>query len=66
MAMPAWLETGENYSISGGLGFSEGGSVAVGATGVVRIDDGVSGFVGFAVTDQGTWSGKVGARIGFK
>jgi hypothetical protein len=66
MSMPAWLETDENYSISGGVGFSEGGSTAFGATGVVRIDKNISGFVGFAVTDQGTWAGKVGARVGFK
>lgn len=66
MSMPAWLETDENYSISGGVGFSEGGSTALGATGVVRIDKNIAGFVGFAVTDQGTWAGKVGARIGFK
>lgn len=66
MSMPAWLETDENYSISGGVGFSEGGSTAFGATGVVRIDKNISGFVGFAVTDQGTLAGKVGARIGFK
>lgn len=66
MSMPAWLETDENYSISGGVGFAESGSTAVGVTGVVRIDKGTSGFVGFAVTDQGTWAGKVGARIGFK
>ena len=66
MSMPAWLETDENYSISGGVGFSEGGSTAFGATGVVRIDKNISGFVGFAVTDQGTWAGKVGARVGFQ
>lgn len=65
MSMPAWLETGENVSLSGGVGFSDD-ATAFGATGIVRLDGAVSGFVGAAVTDSGEWSGKVGARIGFK
>ena len=49
LALPAWLEKGENFSLSGGIGFSGGGETAIGVTGIVRIDGTVSGFVGGAI-----------------
>ena len=66
MSLPAWLENGENYSLTGGVGFAEGGETAVGATGIVRIQGSVAGFVGAAVsTNGGSWSGKAGVRMGW-
>ena len=63
--MPAWLENQENFSISGGIGFSEG-EVAVGATGIMRLNKGVSGFVGGAISQDGRdWAGKAGMRVGW-
>jgi hypothetical protein len=66
LSLPVWLEAHENVAISGGFGFSDGGEVAFGATGVVRLDRGVSGFAGGAVsTDGGYWAGKAGVRVGW-
>ncbi len=66
LSMPAWLETHENFRVSGGLGFSEGGETAVGATGVVRIDKNLAGFGGAAVNTNGdNWAGKAGLSWGF-
>lgn len=66
LSLPAWLETDENYSISGGFGFSEGGAAAIGVTGIARIDGSVSAFAGFAVNENGDWVGRAGARVGWK
>jgi hypothetical protein len=66
LSMPAWLETHENFRVSGGLGFSEGGETAVGATGVVRLDKNLAGFGGAAVnTNGGNWAGKAGLSVGW-
>ncbi len=66
LSLPVWLETNENFSLSGGLGFSEGGETALGVTGIVRIEKSVSGFVGGAwSTDGGAWAGKAGVRVGW-
>jgi hypothetical protein len=66
-SQPAWLEKGENYSLSGGFGFAPTGSTAFGVTGVMRIGPHVAGFVGGAIDTQGggIWGGKVGARVGW-
>jgi hypothetical protein len=66
LSTPVWLEPGENFAISGGLGFSDG-STAVGATGIVRFGSNLSGFVGgaFNTDDADLWAGKVGLRAGF-
>jgi hypothetical protein len=66
LSLPAWLERGENFSLTGGVGFSGGGETAIGITGIVRIDGSVSGFVGAAVSSDGqTWAGKAGMRVGW-
>lgn len=66
LANPVWLEHGENFAVSGGLGFSEG-ATAFGATGIVRIDKGLSGYAGGAVStdDSSTYAGKLGLRVGW-
>jgi hypothetical protein len=66
LSTPVWLEPGEKFAISGGLGFSDG-STAVGATGIVRFGSNLSGFVGgaFNTDDTDLWAGKVGLRAGF-
>lgn len=63
-ARPVWLNPGETFAVSGGVGFS-GGEQAIGATGVVRIEGSTSAFAGAAVTTDGKWSGKAGVRIGW-
>ena len=63
--MPVWLGDSEKVRISGGLGFGQGGELAVGATGVVRVDKNVAGFVGGAVGDGGKWAGKAGVSVGW-
>ena len=66
LTLPAWLETGENFSLTGGIGFSAGGETSLGVTGIARIQGNVSGFVGGAVSsDGGTWAGKAGVRVGW-
>jgi hypothetical protein len=64
LSNPIWLETGENFAISGGVGFSDG-SGAFGATGLMRFDRNVSGFAGGALVDDDTWAGKAGVRVGW-
>lgn len=65
LGMPAWLESGENFSLTGGIGFANGES-ALGVNGIMRIQGGVSGFAGGAVSDGGgNWAGKAGVRIGW-
>jgi hypothetical protein len=65
-SMPVWLGDKENFRVSGGLGFSGGGETAVGATGVMRIEKGVSAFAGGAVDSRGKdWSGKAGLSVGW-
>jgi hypothetical protein len=64
LSIPAWLETRENYSVSGGFGFDPN-HVSFGATGIMRLSGSVAGFAGVAVTDNGLWAGKVGARVGW-
>jgi hypothetical protein len=66
LSLPSWLEKGEQYSLTGGAGFSEGAETAVGVTGIVRMDGGTAGFIGGAVsTDGGTWARKAGVRVGW-
>jgi hypothetical protein len=66
LSAPVWLENGENFAISGGVGFT-GDATAVGATGIVRIDKGLSGYAGgaFATNDTSTYAGKAGLRVGW-
>jgi hypothetical protein len=66
LSTPIWLEAGEKFAISGGLGFADN-STALGATALVRIDRNVSGFFGGAVSTEGenTWAGKAGLRVGW-
>jgi hypothetical protein len=64
LSVPVWLETGENFAISGGMGFSDGEG-AFGATGLMRFDRNVSGFAGGALVDDDTWAGKAGVRVGW-
>jgi hypothetical protein len=65
-SQPVWLEPGENFAVSGGLGFADG-ATALGATGIVRFDKHWSGFAGAAVStdDTDVWSGKAGLRVGW-
>jgi hypothetical protein len=66
LSTPVWLESGERFSVSGGLGFTED-STAVGATGLMRFDKTFSGFAGGAVSTDDTdmWAGKLGVRAGW-
>jgi hypothetical protein len=66
LSTPVWLESGERFSVSGGLGFTED-STAVGATGLMRFDKTFSGFAGGAVSTDDTdmWAGKAGIRAGW-
>jgi hypothetical protein len=65
LSIPAWLETRENFSLSGGFGFDPN-RVSFGATGIMRLSGSVAGFAGFAIEPQsGQWAGKVGARVGW-
>lgn len=66
LSQPAWLENYERFSLSGGVGFSEGGAVAIGVTGIMRLRGSASGYAGFAIDPaHGAWGGKVGGRIGW-
>lgn len=66
LSMPVWLGDAETVRISGGVGFANGGETAIGATGVVRIDRNVAGFIGGAVDTNGdNYAGKVGVSIGW-
>jgi hypothetical protein len=66
LATPVWLERHERYSISGGIGFAQGGAVALGVTGVMRLGGNAAGFAGIAVVpESGIWAGRVGGRIGW-
>lgn len=65
LSTPAWLEAGESFSLSGGVGFSES-DAAFGATGIVRIEKNLSAFGGGAVsTSGGEWAGRAGLRVGW-
>jgi hypothetical protein len=66
LSTPIWLEPGENFAISGGLGFSDG-ATALGATALLRFNKNWSGFAGGAVSTDDTdlFAGKVGIRAGF-
>lgn len=66
LSLPAWLEHGEQFSLTGGIGFAAGGDTAIGVTGIVRMEGSAAGFVGGAVSSSGdTWVGKAGMRVGF-
>lgn len=66
LSIPVWLGDSERVRISGGMGFSEGGETAFGATGVVRLDKNWAGFVGGAVDSEGgSAAGKVGISVGW-
>jgi hypothetical protein len=66
LSEPAWLEKGERYSMSGGMGFSQDGSTAFGITGIMRVGSNAAAFgsVG-ASTTHGIWGGRLGARLGW-
>jgi hypothetical protein len=65
LSPPVWLGDKETVRVSVGTGFNEG-AAAVGAAGVVRIDGGLAGFVGGAVsTETGAWAGKAGLSYGW-
>jgi hypothetical protein len=65
LSPPVWLGDKETVRVSVGTGFNEG-AAAVGAAGVVRIDGGLAGFVGGAVsTETGAWAGKAGISLGW-
>ncbi len=66
LSTPVWLEPGENFAISGGLGFGDD-ATAVGATGVLRLGKNLSGFAGgaFSTDNSDVWAGKVGLRVGW-
>jgi hypothetical protein len=65
LSPPVWLGDNEKVRISIGTGFTED-AAAVGATGVVRIDGALAGFVGGAVSaETGAWAGKAGISVGF-
>jgi collagen triple helix repeat protein len=64
MNQPAWLEPRENFSLTGGVGFTNGGA-AIGLTGIMRLNGSVAGYGGVAVEPGGLWTGKVGARVGW-
>ncbi len=66
LSTPVWLGDKENFAISGGLGFTDG-AAALGATGVVRINQSLSAFAGAAVSTDNSdvWAGKIGGRIGW-
>ena len=66
LSNPIWLETGEHFALSGGLGFADG-ATAIGATGLMRFDKHWSGFAGGAVStdDTSNWAGKAGVRVGW-
>jgi len=67
LSTPVWLEEGERFAISGGLGFSADGDTALGATAIVRIDKGLSAYAGgaFSTDDTDNAAGKLGLRAGF-
>jgi hypothetical protein len=66
LSMPAWLESGERFAVSGGLGVAGDGSTALGMTGIMRLRGSASGFVGFAYEpSRGMWGGRVGGRVGW-
>ena len=66
LSMPAWLESGERFAVSGGLGVASDGSTALGMTGIMRLRGSASGFVGFAYEPtHGMWGGRVGGRVGW-
>jgi hypothetical protein len=66
LSSPVWLETGERASVSGGVGFTED-AAAIGLNGIYRIDKGLSGFAGGAMSTSETdvWAGKAGLRLGW-
>lgn len=65
LSSPVWLEAGEHFAISSGVGFTEG-ATAAGATGIARIDKNWSAFAGGAVsTEGGEWAGRGGFRVGW-
>jgi hypothetical protein len=64
LSQPAWLEKGENYSLSGGFGFADTGT-ALGLTGIMRVGSNAAAYGSFAYGDMRLWGGRVGARIGW-
>jgi hypothetical protein len=64
LALPAWLGDKENFSLSGGLGFSDD-ATAVGVTGIARINGGLSAFAGGAVGEDDQWAARAGLRVGW-
>lgn len=66
LSMPVWLGDSETVRVSGGVGFSDGGETAIGATAVVRMSKNVSGFVGGAFSSDGKdAAGKAGISVGW-
>jgi hypothetical protein len=71
LALPIWLETHENFAVSGGFGF-DNRSAAFGMKGIARINRNISVFVGGSImpasetfSGHTEWAGQVGGRIGW-
>jgi hypothetical protein len=65
LSSPVWLNPDENFSVSGGVGFTDS-EAALGATGLVRINRTFSAFGGGAFSVDGDEiAGKVGFRAGW-
>jgi len=65
LSQAVWLEKDENYSMAGGLGFSNGVQVAFGVIGIMRFNTHWAGSGGVAIGSGGAWGGKVGLRVGW-
>jgi hypothetical protein len=66
LSHPAWLEKGENFSLTGGFGFSQYGDTALGLTGIMRLGPHAAGFGSMAVgPSDRLWGGRAGLRLGW-
>lgn len=65
LSQPVWLETHENFAVSGGFGYTND-QAAFGFTGVMRLSRNLSGYGGIAVLPYGGvgWGSKAGLRFG--
>jgi hypothetical protein len=66
LSQPAWLNEKENFSFTGGVGFTDD-ALAFGGTALVRVPETpLSLYGGAAVSSEGNeWSGKAGGRLAF-
>lgn len=65
LSMPVWLGDKETVRFSGGVGISDEGNTAFGATGVLRLNQNWAAFAGGAVSDEGNGAGRAGLSFGF-